>query len=254
MTAGRFTYERYRSLLRAGLAAGFHYADFAELSVLRDSAEKICFLRHDCDNDLVAAVRLAEIEAEEGVRSTYFVMLRSELYNLLAPTSRALVAQILKHGHWLGLHFDDSVVADEPDERIADLVDRERQLLAAEFGQPIDVVSFHQPGRRVLDNRIKLHCLNTYDRCDMAGIHYTSDSNRVFRSGEPEVLFAEGTHRKLQILMHPEWWTEEPISIPEKWNRMLVDIVELMQESLLRREDTYIARREIIVRSAKEGR
>jgi hypothetical protein len=251
MTAAPFTHAAFRMVLHAGLAGGFRFAGFAELPPLRDSEDKLCLLRHDCDNDLAAAVRLAEIEAEEGIRSTYFVMLRSAMYNLLAPTSRALVFRLLDCGHWLGLHFDDSVVADVPDERVAALVDGERQILLHEFGRTIDVVSFHQPGRRVLDNCIRLNCLNTYDRMDMAGVHYTSDSNLVFRGGEPAALFAAGSHRKVQILTHPEWWTDEAMPIARKWDRMLLHNIGLMQESLLQREATYTVRRTVTVTSAE---
>ena len=228
--ASSFTHARYRAMLRSGLGAGFRFVGFADLPALRETAERLCILRHDCDNDLVAAVRLAEIEAEEGVCGTYFVMLRSALYNLLAPTNRALVERILAHGHRLGLHFDESVFATEPDPRISALVDGERYILLMEFGQPIDVVSFHQPGRRIMDNRIKLNCLNTYDRRDLSGFHYASDSNLVFRGGEPEGLFADGAHDKIQLLLHPEWWTAKSMPLAEKWNRMLLNNVELMQE------------------------
>jgi peptidoglycan/xylan/chitin deacetylase (PgdA/CDA1 family) len=253
MSAPAFTHARYRQLLRAAGAGGYRFAGFGELVAPAAADARLCLLRHDCDNDLVAAARLAEIEAEEEVRSTFFLMLRSALYNLLAPTGRDLVGRILEHGHWLGLHFDESVVDGEPDARVAELVDRERQVLREEFGQEIRVVSFHQPGRRILENRIKLSCLNTYDRQDMADVHYTSDSNLVFRGGEPEALFAEGSHSRIQILIHPEWWTAEPMPLAAKWDRMLLDNLEVMQESLLRREDTYTERREITVRSAERN-
>ena len=82
----------------------------------------------------------------------------------------------------------------------------------------------------------------------MAGVHYTSDSNLVFRGGEPEKLFAEGAHRRIQILLHPEWWTDQPMPLAEKWNLMLANNIELMQESLIQREDTFTARREVLVR------
>jgi peptidoglycan/xylan/chitin deacetylase (PgdA/CDA1 family) len=196
-------------------------------------------LRHDCDNDLVAAVRLADIEAEEGVHATYFLMLRSAMYNLLAPTNARLVRQLLGCGHWLGLHFDESLAADEPDDRVANLVDRERALVSEEFGVPIEAVSFHQPGKRVLDNRVRLNCVNTYDRRDMAGLHYTSDSNLAFRGGEPAALFRTGEHPRLQVLIHPEWWTKEEMPVAAKWDRMLLDNLELAEESLRHREATY---------------
>jgi peptidoglycan/xylan/chitin deacetylase (PgdA/CDA1 family) len=242
---GTFTHQEYRSVLRAGHAAGYRFASFSEVESSREGGQRLCFLRHDCDSALPAAVRMAAIEAEEGVASTYFVMLRSALYNVLAPTNARLVREILAKGHFLGLHFDENVVATQPDERIPALVERERRLLGEEFGAAVEAVSFHQPGGRILENRIRLACRNTYDREDMAGVHYTSDSNLAFRGGHPVALFREAMHRRLQVLIHPEWWTAEATPLDAKWDGMLRDNFELMQESLLEREDTFNRRRRI---------
>jgi hypothetical protein len=239
MTAAPFTHRRYRQMLHAGKTAGYRFAPFSDVDVLRQAGERACLLRHDCDNDLVAAVRLAEIEAEEEVRSTYFVMLRSAMYNLFAPTNAALVRRILAAGHWLALHFDESVVEAVSDERLVALVDRERALLSEEFSSPVAAVSFHQPGRRILDNRVKFACVNTYDREALADFHYTSDSNLEFRGGDPIELFAAGTHARLQVLIHPEWWTEAVMPLADKWRHMLANNLELAQGSLLRREATF---------------
>jgi hypothetical protein len=254
MSGGPFTHDRYRAILRAGLASGYRFAAFHDIEALRRGGARGCLLRHDCDNDLVAAARMAEIEAEEGVSSTYFVMVRSAMYNLLAPPQTALVRRILSLGHWLGLHFDESVVAELPDAGVPAEVDRERVLLRTEFGCPVDVVSFHQPGARILEGRIALACVNTYDRGHMAGFHYTSDSNLAFRGGDPIDLFAAVTHPRLQVLVHPEWWTTTEMSLAEKWNAMLLDNVETMQGSLLAREDTYNDRRVVSVAIASPAR
>ena len=254
MSEPPFTHAHYREILRAAASSGYRCAGFGDLAAVRGSDGRVCFLRHDCDNDLTAAVAMAEIEAEEAVRSTYFIMLRSAMYNLLAPTNRALIHRILDRGHWLGLHFDESVVAGDRDDHVAAMVDRERRILFAEFGSAVEVVSFHQPGPRVLEGRIKLTCLNTYDPRDMQGVHYTSDSNLTFRGGEPAALFADGSHRKIQLLIHPEWWAGEALPLAEKWNRMLCNNLELMQASLLQREATYTERREIILRPTRAGR
>ena len=40
--------------------------------------------RHDIDYSIEKAVELAALEAEENVKSTYFVLLSSEFYNLAA--------------------------------------------------------------------------------------------------------------------------------------------------------------------------
>lgn len=244
-----FTHLAYRQMLRCGIAGGYRFAGFAELAVLRRGEGRICLLRHDCDNDLVAAARLAEIEAEAGVRSTYFLMLRSAMYNLLAPTNAALVRRILDCGHWLGLHFDGLAAGDAAEARLAVLVDQECELLQQEFGRPVTAVSFHQPSRLVLDNRIRLDRINTYDRRDMEGVHYTSDSNLAFRGGDPVDLFAGGAHQLLQVLIHPEWWTGSEMSLADKWRQMLSDNLDLAQQSLRGREDTFAEKWRFVLRS-----
>src|SRR4051794_14022454 len=62
--------------------------------------------RHDVDASVHRALVLARIEAELGVRSTYFFALRSEFYNLLESGVTRRAREILELGHWLGLHFD----------------------------------------------------------------------------------------------------------------------------------------------------
>ena len=238
-----FTYGRYRAILKAGIDAGYHFITFDQLAAARSGAERACLIRHDCDNDLVAALAVARIEAEMGVRSTYLVMTRAALYNVFAPKQAALVRAIAALGHQLGLHFDEKPYEDKDSDFMPAQVDRERSWLQQEFGQPIDVVSFHQPARRVLDNEYVLSCLNTYDKKDMSGLHYLSDSNLRFRGPTPIEYFEKKQHRLLHILLHPEWWTEMPMSLDDKWNRMFENNLHLMERSLLEREDTYTSKR-----------
>ncbi len=239
MEPAPFTYDHFRFILSAALENGYHFTGFGELPDARTGERRLCLLRHDCDNDLVAAAQLARIEADLDVRSTYFVMLRSALYNLMSPLNAALVREILALGHWLGLHFDEHAYTNQPTEMIPELVDRERRWLSEEFGRSVAVVSFHQPTSRVLEGQIKLGCVSTYDPTDMAGFHYLSDSNLNFAQGCPSRLFRQRSHQHVQMLLHPEWWDDVPGSILEKWNRMLARNFDLMQQSLLAREHTY---------------
>jgi len=240
-----FTYDHYRHIIRSAQESGYEFISFPGVNDYRNTERRICLLRHDCDNDLVAAAALARIEAEIGVRSTYFLMLRSAMYNLLSLPNRELAREIVGRGHWVGLHFDERAYPNSKLEQISDQVDKERALLSNEVNAPVDVVSFHQPSKRVLENELKLNCLNTYDRQDMEGIYYISDSNTVLKEGCPSRAFAAGTYMKLQLLLHPEWWTEEEIPLEAKWNEMLRHNFELMQQSLLSREGAYLQRQEI---------
>lgn len=242
-----FTYEHYSYILRAALDAGYEFIGYDDA---RPNSDRACVLRHDCDNDLTAAVRMAELEAARGIRSTYFLMLRSAQYNALSPSSAALVRRIIDHGHWMGLHFDARPHLESTDEALQDAVDAERKLLSTEFGAPFEVVSFHQPTALILENRVKIRCKNTYDRQDMEGFHYLSDSCMIWKEGCPSYFFAERRKPRLQLLIHPEWWTEDVLDIEGKWQRMLSNNFDVMQTSLLEREKSYPHRQAITFRRA----
>ena len=234
-----FTYEQYQNILRSALENGYEFIGFQALQGCRQRGQKVCLLRHDCDNDLTAAARMARIEEEMGVRSTYFVMLRSPLYNLISIPNTKLVREIIQRGHWIGLHFDEFFYRDTVPEQITDYVERERTALSYEFNVAVDVVSFHQPSKKILNNQIKLNCINTYDLKHMGRVFYLSDSNMTWKKGCPSKVFMSKKFPRVQLLLHPEWWTEKEMAIRQKWNHMMRNNFELMQESLIQRENTY---------------
>jgi len=240
-----FTYEHYKHILRSALENGYKFISFLELKDVHQKEQLVCCLRHDCDNDLTAAAAMAVLEAQIGVQSTYFLMLRSAMYNLLSTPNVGLVREIIRRGHMIGLHFDEQCYPNTSPAEVASYVDCERALLSREFGLPVNVVSFHQPSQRVLDNEIRISCINTYDHSDMEGVHYLSDSNTLWRGACPSKLFHERRYPRLQLLIHPEWWTKQEMTLQQKWNQMLRNNFELVQQSLLRRERTYNQRQEI---------
>lgn len=240
MTPAAFTNDHYAFILASALEAGYDFIPFDRMAEKSRSDDLVCALRHDCDNDLAAAISMARLEAGLGVRSTYFVMLRSAMYNLLSPPQAELVRAILALGHHLGFHFDFSGSGHMDADEIARRCDQERAVVEVEFGRSIGVVSFHQPTAIVLDNRVKLNCLNTYSREDTQGFHYISDSNMIWREGCPSRMFQEKRHRCLHLLIHPEWWTPTPMPIIDKWKRIVTNNFETVETGLLTRERSYV--------------
>ncbi|MGZ4395766.1 MAG: hypothetical protein ACXVZ2_10440, partial [Gaiellaceae bacterium] len=78
--------EHYRELLEAIRAGGYRFAFFD-----RPPEPGTVILRHDVDLSLDAALTMAELEAEAGAAATYFLMTRSEFYNLDSPSGAAAV-------------------------------------------------------------------------------------------------------------------------------------------------------------------
>lgn len=108
----------YRLLLQAMLDAGLAPVLHREYAAKRDM-KSILLLRHDVDSDLEAAVNMAAIEFQMGVRATYFLLppgdygKKSNYYGRIAFGrvwhSRKLLAavrRLLGYGHEVGLHND----------------------------------------------------------------------------------------------------------------------------------------------------
>ena len=233
-----FTYDHYRHILRAASDNKYRFISFNCLKTPSETA-RTCLLRHDCDNDLPAALRMAEIEVDMGVKSTYFIMLRSVVYNALSRANYRMIMKILGLGHEIGLHFNMAFYENEPDSRMADRVDEEREWMRSEFGQEIQVVSFHQPSSGVLDGKVKIHCLNTYSKDDMQQAHYVSDTNMHWYEHCPSVLFEKGDKEHVQLLIHPEWWTAEYMTLEQKWEKMMQDNFSVIQNVWMSVERAY---------------
>ena len=214
-----FTEDRYREML-AMAKRRYRFEPFGT----EEEAPHILW-RHDVDFSVHRALRLAEIEAEEGVRATYFLFLHSELYNLLEADVFTVAMRILELGHWLGLHFDPQFYArDDAGGDVEPSIERERRLLEELTGTPVGALSFHNPGvggLEVPDADRLAGIVNAYGRGIRERYSYVSDSNGYWRHRRlPEVLEAAEEER-LHVLTHPEWWQPEPMPPRERVERCI---------------------------------
>src|SRR5688572_18259909 len=146
MTAA-FSLEGYGQLLDHLATHAYEMIRFEDLR-LQSGATARCLLRHDIDVSTDFAVRMAEFEAARQVRSTYFVMLRSPLYNALSRACTDDLRRIVSLGHEVGLHFDAAY--DPMQAPVETRIERELAVLADMTGTPVSAFSFHQPSEALL--------------------------------------------------------------------------------------------------------
>jgi hypothetical protein len=235
-----FSPEGYRALLSAGQASGYRFVTFGDIR--QDDAtpvEPLCLLRHDVDVNVRFALKLARIEAEAGVSSTYFLMLRSPAYNLLARATALAVREIVALGHEVGVHFD----AQHPlvtDGNLIAMVLEEQRIIADVSGSPVHAVSFHQPSNLILQRSVAVPGLiNTYNKQQLVSWHYVSDSNRDWRGQSCWELLRSGVHPRIQILTHPMWWVCRDEDVFAVWDAAMLDNLETMQQQFLDTERAY---------------
>lgn len=244
-----FTYQAYRGLLSHLRESGYIFTDYHGYS----AHPRCVILRHDIDNSLSQAVRLAEVEADLGVKSTYFVLLRTDFYNPASAASQKALSRIQALGHELGLHFDEMAYPQEGGSSTAvsssteELIRHEGEILADICGCPITTVSMHRPSKATLEADLRIPgMVNSYGQTFFRDFKYLSDSRRRWR--EPvEDMIRSGAYDRLHILTHAFWYheTEQDIAQSvgafvraansERYAQMLDNITDL--PSILPREE-----------------
>jgi len=208
-----FSYATYRTMLERFQADGYRFAAFTEAEALLQQQSRFVLLRHDIDLDLAKALPIARIEADAGIRATWFFRVRSNHHNVFSREGSAVVREILQQGHHLGLHFDCAAYpAETTVDEFARFCRLEAQLLETWFERTVSIVSFHRPGPLVLSGEAALTAprKHTYMREFTESISYLSDSRGEFRFGFPTESEAFREGRPLHVLVHPIWWNERP--------------------------------------------
>ena len=228
MSDADFQLSSYARVLDAALHSGYRFTTYDRIG--GEEGETSCLLRHDIDSELLGCGPMLDLERKLGVRATYFVMTRSTSYNLFSVEGRAMVERILADGHALGLHFMGELCEGDAPAVLAEKVRKEAEWLKGEFGKAIHAVSFHQPSRAVLDGQLEIPGLvNTYNHAQMRPYFYVSDTNMQWRHEHPLDIFNRKLHPRLQLLIHPIWWTERPRTLQQKW----LDVLQVNNRAVL---------------------
>jgi hypothetical protein len=190
-----FSLSHYRELVEAAKAGGYRFGGF-------DAPPEpgVLILRHDVDLSLEAAIALAEIEAEAGAWSTWFLMTRSVFYNLDSSAGVATVARLRELGGRIAHH------AVWPD------VDLDERF------EP--VVAWHNPAPEYMTAPID-GVVNVMTAPWFDPEHYRSDSNQHWRHGCPHERLARGELKWLQLLTHPEIWAYDGATMGETMRSFL---------------------------------
>ena len=118
------------------------------------SLKNLIYLRHDVDILIEDAVKLAELEYELGVKSTYFFLVNTNIYNLNSYKNRFLLKKIISLGHAIGLHYHQN----ENEKKINESeVKFQISTLERIIEKEIFIISFHKPQPYLLnyDKQIK---------------------------------------------------------------------------------------------------
>lgn len=180
-----FSTAHYRELLEAAKVGGYRFAGFD-----RPPEPGDLIIRHDVDLSLAAALQIAEIEADAGAWSTWFLMTRSVFYNLMSEEGEQAIARLRElggrvahHAVWPHVDLDDRFDA---------------------------VVAWHNPDRAYGAEPID-GATNAMSPPWSNPSHFRSDSNQNWRRRDapghcPHRELERGELDWLHVNVHPEVW------------------------------------------------
>lgn len=136
-----FTYRAYVEIIhlledmKYEIASYDNYLDY----------DKCAILRHDVDYMMQNAYKLGQIEYDRGVKSTYFLLITSDFYNVFSLSSMKIIESIMACGHEIGLHFDESRYPDLEGNgnAIKDKILQEADVLSKAIGKKITYSSHY---------------------------------------------------------------------------------------------------------------
>lgn len=200
-----FTYGAYKELLTLLREHGYTFCNYHDYQ----GCDKSVIVRHDIDMDIEKAVKMAQIEMEMNVISTYFVLVTSNFYNIFSKENEGMLRKIHEMGHEVGLHFDEAKYAGQEGD-LVQVVRQEAELLEKCMGCSVRSVSMHRPSKKTLEADYLIedgNIINSYGTEFFRNHKYVSDSRRNWRE-DVQAIIISGEYERLHMLTHPFWYNE----------------------------------------------
>ena len=164
-----------------------------------------CFLiRHDIDFDLEKAYKIAKIENAIGIKATYFILITTDLYNVLSHKNRNLLNKIKNLNHEIGLHFNASLYNSDYQKHAK----KEAQILSSIIDKKVNSISVHDP--TIHGIYPKFSSFNdAYSTKFFNSKFYLSDAKFDFRGKNPFEIINKIQENHIQISLHPIHYSKD---------------------------------------------
>ena len=213
----KFTKEAYLELINYYYSLGYrpHNIDSTNSNNL--------IIRHDVDYSLSLAHRFAEFEAENGILSNYYILMSSDFYNPGSLKSSSILHSIIKMGHSIGLHFDESKYDYSNTDELIKYIYHEKSNLEEIINMSVTSLTFHRPINslfelpEIIDGMINLYSKRYFN------YNYFSDSRRDWRR-DPFEIYKQ--NEPVQLLVHPIWFETDGNNTIECLNLFQEEVVK----------------------------
>ena len=215
-----FTFENYKRLVKLAKERGFHFILHKDAY---EKERKDIIWRHDVEFEPDIALKMAEIEHEEGVRASYFFQLHSPYYNLFDSHYSNVFHEIHRLGHHCGLHFDCCYWNVTDEKQLHKYISIDKDYLEANLGISIETFSFHNttPFTQICQKHIYGGLINVYSSFFKDHFNYCGDSLGYWRFDRLEDILSDDSVLHLQVLTHDANWSEMSLSPRKRFEKVM---------------------------------
>jgi hypothetical protein len=98
-----FTLKKYTSLIEAFKETGYHFVTFQDYCehAGESNNDRFIILRHDVDKKATNALRIAQIDAASGIRSSFYFRIVKQ------SNQPEVIKAVVALGHEIGYHYED---------------------------------------------------------------------------------------------------------------------------------------------------
>lgn len=224
-----FTFANYERLVKMAIDKGFRFILHKDEFV---PERKDVIWRHDVEFEPDIALKMAQIEHDLDVQSTYFFQLHTGYYNVLDMHYRQVFHDIKNLGHHCGLHFDCRYWNITDEKQLDEYITLDRTYLEKNMGMEIDTFSFHNTTpftQSCLEYRYG-GLINVYASFFKEHYKYCGDSLGYWRFDRLEDVLNDEKVQHLQVLTHDGNWSEEVLSPRNRYAKVFRDHAERLIE------------------------
>lgn len=192
-------------------------------------SNKAVIIRHDVDISIEQAYRMACFEADMGVASTYFVLIRGDFYNPFNSRNQNYLNEILHMGHRIGLHFDETLYSQDD---LVSEIQNEILIMSSVLKTDIKAVSMHIPSKKTLGSNYIIgdgSVVNSYSDIFFKEFKYISDSKMNWRENVYDIINSD-QYSQIQLLTHPVWYHNDNCLMWDNVNQVLFEQLKNMYQ------------------------
>jgi hypothetical protein len=138
-----FTFEVYKQLLSTFVKN--NYIVCKVNSYFNNTNDKILFLRHDVDRFPNNALKMARIESEMGIKSTYYFRIIKSVF------VDSIIKEVVSLGHEIGYHYEDLALSKGNKENAIIAFRNNLEKLRSYY--PVNTICMHGSPISVWDNK-----------------------------------------------------------------------------------------------------